>query len=88
MSCRVIGRQVETALLGVIARSLARRGVTRLVGEFVPSPKNSQVAEFYSAHGFEPLDAVGHRWLLRLGERCIELPSFIQIECQDEASNG
>jgi FkbH-like protein len=53
MSCRVLGRGVETAFLTAIADDALARGATRLVGRYEPTRKNGQVATFYSDHGFE-----------------------------------
>lgn len=52
LSCRVIGRGIETALLAHLGQNALRAGATRLVGEFVPSKKNAPCASFYSDHGF------------------------------------
>jgi FkbH-like protein len=52
LSCRVIGRGIETALLAYIAEQALRNGATRLVGEFIPTNKNSPCTTFYSDHGF------------------------------------
>ncbi len=52
LSCRVIGRGIETALLahlGAHARSL---GAKVLLGEFIPTKKNAPCADFYTEHGF------------------------------------
>ena len=53
LSCRVIGRTVEQALLTYLVRRAAQCGVRQLIGEYIPTAKNSLVAEFYSQHGFE-----------------------------------
>jgi FkbH-like protein len=52
MSCRVIGRGIETALLARVAGDAAAAGVRELVGEYVRSAKNALVADFYPRHGF------------------------------------
>lgn len=52
LSCRVIGRGIETALLAYLAAYAARQGATRLVGEFIPTKKNAPCASFYPDHGF------------------------------------
>jgi FkbH-like protein len=52
MSCRVLGRQVEAATLNVVAAEARRLGAKRLVGEYVPSPKNAIVREHYEKLGF------------------------------------
>jgi FkbH-like protein len=55
LSCRVIGRGVETALLAQVGEQAKRDGMTRLVGEFVPTAKNGPCASFYPDHGFTPV---------------------------------
>jgi FkbH-like protein len=52
LSCRVIGRGIETALLAHLAANAIRAGATRLVGEFIPTKKNAPCADFYADHGF------------------------------------
>jgi FkbH-like protein len=52
LSCRVIGRHAETALLAQLAACVQARGGTELTGEYLPSARNSQVARFYPSHGF------------------------------------
>ncbi|MFC3125348.1 HAD-IIIC family phosphatase [Pseudoroseomonas globiformis] len=56
MSCRVLGRQVEEATLGVLAEQAARRGATALVGEYRPSAKNGMVAGHYEKLGFQRMN--------------------------------
>jgi FkbH-like protein len=51
MSCRVIGRGVETAIWAQIASNAAQRGCTELRGVYSPSVKNAQVADFYDRLG-------------------------------------
>ncbi len=55
LSCRVIGRGIETALLAHLAQHAAHLGATRLLGEFIPSKKNAPAASFYPDHGFNSL---------------------------------
>lgn len=51
MSCRVIGRGVETGIWTRIVADALKRGCTELSAEFIPSPKNAQVADFYDRLG-------------------------------------
>ena len=51
MSCRVIGRGVETAIWSQIANNAVRRGCAALRATFIPSAKNVQVADFYARLG-------------------------------------
>ena len=52
LSCRVIGRGIETALLAHLAENALRAGSTRLVGEFIATKKNAPCKDFYANHGF------------------------------------
>ena len=52
MSCRVLRRGVEGAILQCIADDAVAAGATTLRGEYRPTPKNAQVATFYPDHGF------------------------------------
>ena len=51
MSCRVIGRGVETAIWTRIAADALQNGCTELHANFIPSAKNAQVADFYDRLG-------------------------------------
>jgi FkbH-like protein len=57
LSCRVIGRGIETALLAYLCEQAARDGAKRLIGEFIATKKNSLCAEFYPENGFKRLIA-------------------------------
>jgi hypothetical protein len=59
MSCRVLGRQVEAAALEVLAAEARRRGATRLIGEYRPTPRNGLVAGHYAKLGSKAM--VGSR---------------------------
>jgi len=77
LSCRVIGRGVETALLAQLAVCVEQRGGRVLVGEYLPTAKNGLVAEFYARHGF---DSCGDgMWQMSLAGRTISHPPHIQL---------
>lgn len=52
MSCRVIGRQAESAFLETIMRYLANKGISDVHSEYIPTLKNQLVADFYPKHQF------------------------------------
>lgn len=81
MSCRVLGRGVESACLAVLARSAAQIGATALVGEYRPTQRNGMVREHYPQLGFtfdveDPNGAT--LWRLDLANYA-EPASFIRI---------
>jgi FkbH-like protein len=61
LSCRVLGRDVETAFISAIAGLVSRDGGCMLVGRFIPSLKNVQAEKFYFNHGFK-LDPQSGEW--------------------------
>jgi FkbH-like protein len=52
MSCRVLGRQVESATLNLIVEHARRLGARRLVGEYRPTKRNGMVQDHFSKLGF------------------------------------
>lgn len=55
MSCRVLRRGVEDAILQCVADDAVAAGAATLRGVYLPTPKNSQVATFYSDRGFRTI---------------------------------
>jgi FkbH-like protein len=59
MSCRVIGRGVEFSVWKAVFQDAQSRGKTVLRATYVPSAKNSQVADFFDRLGFNKTDVHG-----------------------------
>lgn len=53
MSCRVLGRRVEEAVLAHVAAAAKSEGVSRLVGTYLPTAKNQMVKGLYERLGFD-----------------------------------
>jgi FkbH-like protein len=51
MSCRVIGRGVETSIWPRVVADAMQRGCTELRAAYLPSAKNAQVGDFYNRLG-------------------------------------
>jgi FkbH-like protein len=81
LSCRVIGRTVETALLAHLADQAASRGQKRMVGWFLPTKKNAPARDFYKQHGFEMAqqDREGSLWSLDLTRQRIAAPEWVKV---------
>ena len=81
LSCRVIGRTVETAFLSHLANAAVKRGSMRLIGPFVPTKKNTPSKTFYAQHGFELREQNGEAelWALDLRARRINCPDWIKV---------
>jgi len=52
ISCRVLGRQVEDAMLAEVWNFARASGYKALLGTYIPSAKNQQVANLYDRMGF------------------------------------
>jgi FkbH-like protein len=78
MSCRVIGRTVETALLARIAADAKEKGAVELQGLFIPTRKNVPAAGFYRDHGFT--EEANGLWKIDLREKRIDLPQWITLK--------
>jgi FkbH-like protein len=90
LSCRVIGRTVETALLAHLAESAAQRGRKRLEGWFLPTKKNAPARDFYEQHGFELQlkNGEGSLWTLDLERSTLRCPEWIQLRVAAETTMG
>jgi FkbH-like protein len=81
LSCRVIGRTIETALLAHIAKNAADRGCKRLAGWFLPTKKNAPARDFYSQHGFQVAErnGEGSLWSLDLTQQEVPFPDWVKL---------
>jgi FkbH-like protein len=82
MSCRVLGRKVETAVLQELVAQARARGIRRLLGTYAPTEKNKLVEEHYAKLGFtltERRGDGGTAWELRVDAApSVALPIAIQ----------
>ncbi|WP_293682568.1 HAD-IIIC family phosphatase [uncultured Phenylobacterium sp.] len=78
MSCRVLGRKVEEAMLAELVAAAKAVGVTTLYAQYVPTAKNGMVASHYDKLGFSRLDTDAdgvQRYRLGLADfRAVALP--------------
>lgn len=86
LSCRVIGRTVETAVLAWLAEESRSRGANLLQGWFVPTNKNAPAREFYQAHDFRLVANDDGRtlWALDLRESQVRCPEWIRSTFRKE----
>ena len=55
MSCRVLKRNMEFAMMDEIVREAKSRRIKRIIGYYYPTSKNAMVKEFYNMQGFEKI---------------------------------
>ena len=53
MSCRVLKRDMEIAMLNELVNLAKERGIEKLLGTYIPSKKNSMVKDHYKNLGFK-----------------------------------
>ncbi len=66
MSCRVLKRDMEFAMMDSLVEKCRERNIKKIIGYYYPTAKNNMVREFYRTQGFEKLseDADGNStWL-------------------------
>jgi FkbH-like protein len=84
LSCRVLGRGVETALLSALAAFARRAGVQTLRGKYIPTAKNLPARDFYPQHGFGRVADGGvdgaQMWELDLRVNDVSPPAWLIIE--------
>jgi len=77
LSCRVLGRGLETAVLKWAVRRAAHRGWTTLSGAVIETPRNTPVRSVFADAGFEAAAAPGE-WIIRT-DSAAEIPSWFTI---------
>lgn len=83
MSCRVIAREVEFAFLGALIEALAKRGATSVVGEFIPTERNSPAAGFLARAGFVPAEDSGQSgplWIWQAGSAAVPGSCVVEVQ--------
>ena len=83
MSCRVLKRDMEFAMMDALAHRCLARGVKRIVGHYYPTAKNGMVREFYAGQGFTKVsedDRGNTDWLFELSDGYENKNKVIQAE--------
>ena len=86
MSCRVLGRRVEEATIGIVVEQAQQIGATEILGCYRPSGRNAMVADLFPRLGFLAMHngemEDGQRWyhLPALGTPPVDLPFAISEE--------
>ena len=52
MSCRVLKRDFEYAMMDEFISICRKKRINKVVGRYLPTVKNSMVKDFYGLHGF------------------------------------
>ena len=58
MSCRVLKRDMEFAMMDEVVKICLEQGISVIYGYYYPTGKNSMVKDFYAKQGFEKIKEV------------------------------
>jgi FkbH-like protein len=79
LSCRVIGRTVETAMLAYLCDRARELGASALTGTIVPTAKNAPVRDLFARHSFakvgDEADGTSH-WRLDIFAASVAWPDW------------
>ena len=87
MSCRVLKRDMEYAMMDRLVEMAQRAGISEIRGYYYPTAKNRMVKEFYSLQGFDKIeeDQQGNsQWSLQLTEGYQKKNHVIAVNGQEE----
>jgi len=86
LSCRVISRGIETALLAFLMERCRAEGIRTVQGSIMPTAKNEPVRSLYERHGFHKSSTNGEEtiWTLDLQSAEIAQPEWIKLRINDE----
>ncbi len=83
MSCRVLKRDMEFAMMDVLVKKCRERGVKELRGYYYPTAKNGMVKGFYSLQGFEKIredDGGNTEWRFVIPDTYEDKTDMITVE--------
>jgi FkbH-like protein len=87
MSCRVLGRRLDEAMFAALVRYAMENGYAHITGEYIPTAKNSQVADLYIRLGCAAAgqEGEGRLFLWEMG-KVFSVPSM--IACTDRTQRA
>ena len=56
LSCRVLGREIETAALFWLCQYLKRKNIYKIYGKIHKTKRNEPVQDLYTKHGFKKIN--------------------------------
>lgn len=83
MSCRVLKRDMEFAMMDTLVHQCRKRNISKIHGFYYPTAKNGMVKEFYKVQGFilENEDKEGNtEWILDIDDRYSNKNKVINVE--------
>ncbi len=82
LSCRVIGRKIETTFLNKLIKDADHHKVEKIEAKYIPTKKNSLVSDFYLVHGFQLVQELSNgetHWVLHSSDFNVAYPDYLQV---------
>lgn len=86
MSCRVLKRNMEFAMMDELVHEAKTRGIRQIYGYYYPTAKNAMVKDFYNLQGFTKVkeDADGNStWLFEIADDYTNKQDVILVNTED-----
>ncbi|MBI5235125.1 MAG: HAD-IIIC family phosphatase [Deltaproteobacteria bacterium] len=80
LSCRVIGRNIESAMMAIIAAEARARKAETITGEYLPTPKNKPASDMYAKLGFSKINDTHFK--ASLDALPFDCPPYIKLTCR------
>ncbi len=82
MSCRVLKRDMEFAMMDSLVNKCKERKVSKIVGYYYPTAKNKMVKDFYAVQGFEKISDINGDtvWEFNITEKYENKNKVINVE--------
>jgi predicted enzyme involved in methoxymalonyl-ACP biosynthesis len=85
MSCRVIGRGIEIALMSAILNGCSQRGISKVYGDYVKTAKNQLAGPFLGDCGFvQDQESPDGRWSFEPDRNVVSMPEWFRTIATDE----
>ncbi len=91
MSCRVLKRDMEYAMIDMLVREARKRGIQNIYGYFYPTAKNAMVKHFYSDIGFKKVfenEDGSSKWLLSNLNKYTNQNKVIEVNGEGNEQRG
>ena len=83
MSCRVLKRDMEFAMMDCLVDKCKKNNINEIIGYYYPTAKNNMVKDFYKIQGFEKVDEDlngNTKWLFKIDDNYINKNKVIDVE--------
>lgn len=88
MSCRVLGRQLERALMAAVVQRVQQQGGSALLGEFIATRKNAPASALFATLNFSDIatEKGPGWWRLDALATAAQVPPFVELVVESAAN--